>query len=61
MRRGWYNVEHWIDDYTIGERLTLTVSEDEQKPEETGLFDHHGNKLYRNDKKARIGFRWRDE
>lgn len=59
--RAWYNAERWQIDHEAGERQTLTVIEDEAKPTETGLLDHHGNKLYRNDQKDRIGFKWGEQ
>ena len=57
----WYNAERWQIDHEAGERQTLTVIEDEPRQAETGLLDHHGNKLCRNDTKDPIGFKWRGE
>ena len=39
------------------EHMTITVMEEDDDPEPTGLLDQHGNPLYRHKAKRPIGFR----
>jgi hypothetical protein len=45
---------HWADDAPLVR--DLTVYEEEDKPQETGLLDARGTKLYRVREKIKMGF-----
>ena len=44
------------DEWYEPTHLTISVSEAEDKPIDTGLFDENGEKLYRVSDRTRIGF-----
>lgn len=49
----------WVNSYneTIGGQPTVTVFDREQQPQETGLLDANGTKLFRVEDREPIGFR----